>query len=167
MEIYDSVFPEYDLLEIFKRLERPKWRYGHGSNQDGSGIPFWIMELNDEPFFTEYLLNMIRDLVDDPGLQLENVYANGHVFGDKGMPHVDSHDDDGRTFLFYANRSWDPIWGGKTCFLKEDNTYEYVNPRLNRAVYFPGKILHYAEEVSRLYSGLRVTIAWKLNGAEH
>lgn len=167
MEILNNVFAEYDLHTIKKTIEQPKWRYGHGSREDGTGVPFWIMELDDDPFFTVYLLNIIRELVDEPELRLEHVYANGHVFGDKGMPHVDSYDDDGRTFLFYANEKWNPIWGGKTCFHMEDGTYKYVNPSRNRAVYFPGKIYHYAEEVSRIFTGLRVTIAWKLNGAKH
>ena len=167
MEIFHDVFPQYDCEEIQRCLERAQWRYGHGSRKDGTGIPFWIMELDNDKFFTDYLLNIIRDLVDDPGLKLEHVYANGHVFGDKGMPHVDSYDDDGRTFLYYANPRWNPLWGGKTCFINEDNTYDYVIPGRNKAVYFPGKIQHYAEEVSRTFAGLRITIAWKLNGAQY
>jgi hypothetical protein len=166
MEIFDHVFSETDLQIIFDKVEQPKWRYGHGSHTDNSGIPFWIMELDDDPFFYDYCLNIIRDVVKQPGLCLEHVYANGHVFGDKGMPHVDSHRDDGATFLFYANPKWNRLWGGQTSFDFGQGRYASSMPERNRAVFFPGKITHYAEEVSRTFTGLRVTIAWKLNGAK-
>jgi len=167
MEIFHDVFSPRDIASIHEKLNQPKWRYGHGSNTDGSGIPFWIMEFDDDPFFYKYLLNIIKTKVNDPGLKLEHVYANGHVFGDKAMPHVDSYTDDGRTFLYYANERWDPLWNGSTIFNVGAGTNAYCMPEPNKAVYFPGTIQHYADEVSRTFTGLRVTIAWKLNGAKH
>jgi hypothetical protein len=166
MEIFNNIFDDTDLQIIFDKVQQPKWRYGHGSHTNGSGIPFWIMELDDDVFFYKYCLNIIRDKVNQPALNLEHVYANGHVFGDKGMPHVDSYHDDGATFLFYANEHWDRLWGGQTQFDFGNNRYASAMPARNRAVYFPGKITHYAEEVSRTFTGLRITIAWKLNGAK-
>lgn len=54
-----------------------------------------------------------------------------------------------------------PEWGGKTIF-NLNNQYEYYDPCPNTAICFPGEISHMAEGVSRLFTGLRVTIAWKL-----
>lgn len=166
MEIYHNVFGEYDFAEILKQVSQPRWKYGHGSRQDGSGIPFWIMDLDQESFFTDYLLNIIREVVDEPDLELEHVYANGHVYGDKAMPHKDSTYDDGRTFLLYANHDWDLLDGGETAFLNKDGeTWTHVTPSPNKAVFFNGNRIHYGREVSRTFRSLRVTIAWKLNGA--
>jgi len=165
MEIYDDVFGQSDFNEIFEKIKQPKWAYGHGSKAGENPYPFWVMSLKDDEFFTDYLLNIIRDVVNEPDLELENVFANGHVFGDKALPHVDAYYDDCRTFLLYANQDWDYLWGGKTAFLNKDNTWSYVEPLPNRAVFFPGMRTHHAEEVSRVFNSLRVTIAWKLNGA--
>lgn len=167
MEILNDVFSPADTLMIRDKMTQHKWGYGHGSRRDGSGIPFWIMKLDDDPFFYKYLLNIIKTKVNDPGLTLETVYANGHVYGDVAMPHVDSWDEDGRTFLYYANEEWDPLWKGSTIFNMGNGQYAYMRPEPNKAVYFPGMIKHHADEVSRLFTGLRVTIAWKLNGAKH
>ena len=171
MEIYHNVFDEYDFVQILKEVAEPKWRYGHGSydpddpNYD-KAFPFWVMELDDNRFFTDYLLNIIREVVDEPELELEHVYANGHVYGDKAMPHVDSNYDDGRTFILYANRHWNALDGGETAFLNKDGeTWTHVTPSPNKAVFFKGDRYHYAREVSRTFRSLRVTIAWKLNGA--
>ena len=62
---YDDVFSESDYSEILKYVERPMWRYGHGSypKEDvryKNSYPFWIMELMEDKFFSEHLLNIIR-----------------------------------------------------------------------------------------------------------
>lgn len=166
MEIYDNVFSQFDYGEIIHKSQQAKWQYGHGSKNEDNVLPFWVMSLKDDEFFTDYLLNIIRDVVNEPDLELVDVYANGHVFGDKAMPHVDSYHDGGGTFLFYANDGWDRLWGGATQFDFGNGKYACAMPGRNRAVFFPGKIEHYADEVSRTFTGLRVTIAWKLNGAK-
>jgi hypothetical protein len=165
MEIYDQTLTNLDFAEVLEKVTQPKWAYGHGSLRGSSGLPFWQMELTDDEFFSDYLLNIIRETVDEPHLELERVYANGHVYGDKAMPHTDGDYEDCRTFLLYANSNWDHLWGGKTAFLNEDNTWSYVEPAPNRGIFFPGMRKHHAEEVSRVFNSLRVTIAWKLNGA--
>ena len=60
---------------------------------------------------------------------------------------------------------WDHTWGGKTAFKGSDGNWTWVEPAPNKAVFFNGRMLHHAEEVSRTFNSLRVTIAWKLNGA--
>ena len=165
MEIYNMPFGDYDFAKILEDMRQPKWRYGHASVSRDHDIPFWAMDLVGEPFYNDYLLNIIRDVTNEPNLELENVYANGHVFGDKAMPHRDGNYDDCRTFLLYANHKWEHTWGGKTAFQGSDDKWTYVEPAPNKAVFFDGRMKHYAEEVSRTFNSLRVTIAWKLNGA--
>ena len=161
MEIYHDVFPQYDCEEIQRYLSRAQWRYGHGSREDGSGIPFWIMELDNDKFFTDYLLNIIQEKTKQK-FSLERVYANGHMFGTQGQPHQDSYESNARTFLFYANDNWSIDWSGKTVFLLNKTEQHYELPTPNKGVIFPGRMFHYAEQTTRKFTGLRITVAWKL-----
>ena len=96
------------------------------------------------------------------------------------------HDDDGDfTFLYYPNPEWKVHWHGHLHFLNKVGPEEYNNGwsewkkfsykweesdeiqntityKPNRAVIFPGKLIHYAEAPHRYYSGLRVSLAYKL-----
>lgn len=163
IKIFDNVFSEVELQSIEKYLERPKWRYGHVSSsfKYKNCPPFWSMSLTGDTFFTEHLLNKILDITGN-NFDLETVYANGQTYGIGGQPHEDSLTEDGRTFLFYANKGWDVRWNGKTTFMIDKTNVRHVMPEYNRAVYFPGQITHFAEETTRTFGGLRTTIAWKL-----
>lgn len=159
---YDNVFEEQEYNKIIENLSLPKWRYGHSSDRSRKdAIPFWIMELNDNDLFTKTLLDKIK-LKTNKNLSLNYVYANGHTYGTKGRLHQDSYDETGYTFLYYPNSAWDLEWQGKTTFVLDQDKYYYNLPKPNSAILFPGMIWHYAEETSRLFTGLRITIAWKL-----
>jgi len=158
---YSDIFSLEDCWKIIEYVNRPNWAFGHGSNDNERTTPFWVMNLNEESFFTEYLLNIIEEKTESK-FNLERVYANGHMFGTQGEPHQDAHETNGRTFLFYANSNWSIDWAGKTVFLLNKNEQHYELPAPNKAVFFPGKMYHYAEQTSRKFTGLRVTVAWKL-----
>lgn len=162
---YDDVFNNEDYNKIVSHLSEARWRYGHSSNKRNpnykSSPSFWIMELNDEELFTSTLLEKIKVVIGKK-CTLTTVYANGHTYGTKGRPHQDSYDENGFTFLYYPNSVWDLEWGGKTAFILDKDKYYFRTPKPNSAVLFPGMIWHYAEETSRLFTGLRITIAWKL-----
>ena len=93
---------------------------------------------------------------------LSRVYANGSTYGQAGSRHSDSLEEGARTFLIYANRVWDAEWGGRTVFLLDDGERS-VLPKPGTAVCFRSDIPHFAEDVSRKCSGLRVTVAYKLS----
>jgi Rps23 Pro-64 3,4-dihydroxylase Tpa1-like proline 4-hydroxylase len=162
---YNDVFDNKEYSDIVKHLSGPHWRYGHGSDKKNPNYknspPFWIMELNEEKLFTEVLFQKILNLTESK-FSLLSVYANGHTYGTKGRPHQDSYDKKGYTFLYYPNSVWDLEWGGKTAFILDEDKYYFKNPKPNCAILFPGTIWHYAEETSRMFNGLRITIAWKL-----
>ena len=163
---YDNFFSSSDYLKILQTVNSPNWMFGHGSYHDSDprsrkGYPFWVMGLEKDPFFTDYLLNIIKEKTNQD-YELYDVYANGHTFGTKGSFHVDWHDDRGRTFLFYANETWNVDWGGKTAFDFGVENYYFHVPKPNTALLFPGVISHTAEGPTRSFIGLRVTIAWKL-----
>jgi len=150
--------------KIKNDMQQSGWKFGHGSYPAGDRrrrYPFWIYELNDNPYYTDYLLNIIKEKT-QRNYELHDVYANGHTFGTQGDFHVDWYDDSERTFLYYANDNWRPEYLGKTIFdLGEDDHYYYL-PKGNSAVMFNGMIPHMSEGCSRAFTGLRVTIAWKL-----
>lgn len=158
---YHNLFSLEDCWKIIEYVNRPNWAFGHGSTNNSRGTPFWVMNLNNEIFFTDYLLNIIREKTNQK-LSLERVYANGHMFGTQGEPHQDSQKSNGRTFLFYANHDWCIDWCGKTVFLLNSTEQHYELPTPNKGLIFPGRMFHYAEPTTRKFTGLRITVAWKL-----
>lgn len=161
VKTFDNVFSDHEITSISAFLDRPRWRYGHVSSTRNytNCPPFWSMDLTDEKFFTEYLFGKIQETVGDE-LEVYRCYCNGQVYGVGGQPHRDGFDERARTFIFYANDSWDIRWNGKTCILLDQGPY-YVLPGINRAVYFPGVVRHFAEETTRTYGGMRKTVVWK------
>lgn len=162
---YNDFFSEMDFSAINRELNNGLWAWGHKSDmKKESQLSMWMQSLSKNKFFSEYLLNKIEANTGQK-FNFERVYANGHTFGMKGYPHEDSHNPKGRTFLYYPMTQWDPQWGGKTCFRFPTNSgwkYHFVVPEPNKAILFPGIITHWAEETSRVFAGLRITVAWKL-----
>lgn len=160
---YMDVFSLEDHRKINNDMFQAKWKFGHGSFPAGDRrrrYPFWVMGLTEDPYYTEYLLNIIQETTQQE-YKLYDVYANGHTFGTMGDFHVDWYDSSEITFLYYANDKWRPDWCGQTIF-DLNGQYNYQYPHPNSAISFPGLIPHMSEGVSRSFTGLRVTIAWKL-----
>lgn len=163
---FSDVFSREDYIQVLRTVREPNWQFGHGSYHSSDpdykkSYPFWVMGLEKNEFFTSHLLNIIEEKTQQQ-YELYDVYANGHTFGTKGSFHEDWHDERGRTFLLYANDTWDLDWGGKTAFNLGNNNFYFHVPRPNSAILFPGLIPHAAEGTSRNFVGLRITIAWKL-----
>lgn len=161
VKIFDNIFSEHEVASIFAYLDRPRWQYGHVSSSKNytNAPPFWAMDLTTEKYFTEYLFQKLQQTLGEE-LDLYRCYCNGQVYGTGGQPHRDGFDERARTILFYANESWDIRWNGKTCILLDEGPH-YVVPGINRAVYFPGVVRHFAEETTRTYGGMRKTVVWK------
>ena len=163
---YDNFFEPEDFKSISNYLNRPMWKWGHGSLPDGHpdkpefATPFWKMDLSAEYFFTNYLFNIISKKTNQR-YNLTRCYCNGHTYGTSGIFHEDWHDETGRTVLLYANDTWKQEWGGKTVF-DVNGKYYYKEFIPNSIVLFPGIIPHRAESISRFFTGLRKTVAWKL-----
>ena len=162
---YKNFFSDIDHEAIQRELNNGLWAWGHKSDMSKANqIPMWLMSLSKYKFFNEYLLNKIESKT---GLQFnfERVYANGHTFGMKGYPHQDSQNHCGRMLLDHPMNDWNVEWGGKTCFkfpTDDGIKHHFVIPEPNKAIIFPGIIPHWAEETSRIFTGLRISVAWKL-----
>tara|TARA_B100000214_G_scaffold48307_1_gene30274 strand:- start:398 stop:949 length:552 start_codon:yes stop_codon:yes gene_type:complete len=179
IDVYDNFFSKEIQKEIWKLMQRPKWSF-NGGKQDHS---FWHMnDLEQEEYFSIFLFNIICDKLGKK-FKCIRVYANGQTAGQCGMP----HDDDGHfTFLYFPNPEWKIHWHGHLHFLNKkgpDNytedgwpdtkevSYQWeetdeiqhtITYKPNRAVLFPGTVIHYGGSPHRYYSGLRISLAYKL-----
>tara|TARA_Y100000816_G_C25994465_1_gene519488 strand:+ start:119 stop:673 length:555 start_codon:yes stop_codon:yes gene_type:complete len=180
IKIIDNFFTEEIHYKINELMDRPKWRLSGGD----IGNRFWHMDnLQTEEYFYDYLFNIIQDKL-GINTRIKRIYANGQTVGQNGVPHSDSIDDISMTFLYYPNLQWKFIWGGHLTFLdiksnskilaKKITNEMYNNTNFpveisdtvsyvpNRGVLFPSNIWHYAHSPHRSFTGLRVSLAYKL-----
>ena len=158
IKIFDDFFDKDLHHEIHDRIYTGSW------NVSGN-IPmkpeiFWHNDrLDEDPYFAEYLFDIIQKKLGQE-YTIERVYANGQTAMQCGTPHFDDGD---MTFLYYANKEWAPSWQGHLIFMENEmETSQMVSYKPNRAVLFPGNILHYADAPSRFFNGLRISLAYKL-----
>lgn len=162
IRVIDDVLPNEKLETAMKIMENTKWHYGHSSRP--KDIKFWISIMDDQPFFTKTVFEIIKKHLGD-NYDLLTVYANGQTYGLDGTYHIDGHDEDGTyTFLLYLNHiTHDNVEkiGGHTLF-KEGDTIKAVEPILNRGVFFKSTIRHRGLGPSRISNILRTSVAFKL-----
>ena len=132
---------------------------GNYLNPNSDTSIFWNMNLMNDLYFKENIFQILQKKLEIKA-DANFIYANGQTFGQGGDLHID--DPDGFTFLLFCNRIWKFEWGGKTAFIDRDYTTKYIEPKPNRIVFFPGSIMHRSEEVSKQFTGLRITLAYKL-----
>jgi hypothetical protein len=157
---YNDFLNTSDMEYINSIASSKGWAWGHSSTENSLNY-FWIYDnLEADSFFNEYLFNKIKQLTND-NLILERVYLNGHTASSEGSPHQDSKDPNGRTFLVYCNDVWKSEYGGGTAFLAEDEVAT-IAFKPKAAIYFQNNIFHHAAPVSKNFSGLRVTLAFKM-----
>ena len=180
IRVIDNFFTEEIHHEISKLMDRPKWRLKGGNPENR----FWHMDdLQSEDYFSHYLFEIIQNKF-EINTKIRRIYANGQTVGQNGVPHADSYDDFSMTFLYYPNLEWKFTWGGHLSFLdarsdsedtarkirKEihESTYlpinitHSINYVPNRAILFPANIWHYAHPPNRTFTGLRTSLAYKL-----
>jgi hypothetical protein len=149
---------------IAKTLRGNTWELGGHSVDDG--FYFWLMNLLQDVFFTEHMLNKIK-IITGKNFAIERVYANGQTYGLSGSYHQDetnlntNNKNIYKTFLYYVNPNWKSEWGGSTLFKQDEEVY--IQPFIsNNAILFDSTIYHVGLEPTRHFKGLRVTVAFKL-----
>ena len=155
VEVFDNFFPRDIKLEIFNLLQRPKWSLTGGCNFQR----FWHMEnLEEEEYFSKFLFQKICNKL-ERYYRFIRIYANGQTAGQCGTPHT----DDGEfTFLYYPNPEWRVEYQGHLMFLENSEICKTVAYKSNRAVLFPAKMKHYADAPNRMFTDLRISLAYKL-----
>jgi hypothetical protein len=176
IKIYDDFLDTDTFISMYRYIcDKNKWKYGHSSNPIGktkeswydaiSGVcpsditPLWSMDLTDDKYFSQFIFEQVKK-VTEKDWDIEFVYANGSTYGQHGSLHQDH--PEGYTMLIYSNIHWDMLWGGRTIFIDENSEIKYIDPIPNRAIFFPGTILHCSDHLSRDFRGLRITLAYKL-----
>lgn len=146
-----------------------KWMYGHNS-YPGHNTRWFIYNLCDKPFFTEYLLTKINKLV-NCNLELVKdiknyVYANGQTIMLDGGWHKDrsgANTENYWTALLYVSDITPDnidVINGHTEF-EIDGKIQSIEPYKNRLVLFKSNITHRARAPS-IPGMFRISVAWKL-----
>ena len=158
LKIIDNFFSENIRREIYDLL-----RYGSNWSFTGGREDrrFWhVDKLEEDIFFNTYLFNIICDEL-DKDFSIKRIYANGQTANQCGNPH---YDDGDMTFIYYPNPVWKLEDQGHLIFLKsDDEVSNVVTYKSNRAILFPSSIKHYSDAPHRLFSGLRISLAYKLS----
>jgi len=139
------------------------WYFGNRSNTGDAA--FWKMDLNKIPVFDQIWLQVKKgcEAIAGGPLKVVRQYANGHTYGLGGEPHTDDNRPGTFTLLYYPMLEWQPNWDGETVYYDSRGEVAYsVRPKPNRAILFDSRILHVGRAPSKLYGGLRVTVAYKL-----
>jgi len=163
--IYDDFFGNDDFHIILDILSKLKWEYGHVSNNEKIITPFWIINLMDNVFFSEYLKKIIESKF-AKNFELERVYANGQTFGQNGSYHRDDERNNAYTFCLYAtkiNENDAKIVDGHIHIKIPNQQYIIsIEPIHNRGILFPSNYIHKGCAFSRYSADMRICIAWKL-----
>ena len=157
VEIHDNFLPADTQEEILRLMQRPKWSFTGGRPPNA----FWHMDgLEEEPYFRHELFQLICERLGRT-FEVERIYANGQTALQYGDPH---RDDGDVTFLYYPNPEWEYSWNGSLFFVnkREREVSNVIQYKPNRALLFPAGLLHYADAPSKSFTGLRVSLAYKL-----
>lgn len=161
-------FPNCMQVNDFQRIKEitanGHWTFTGHSYPGRQNTKFWFMDLDNNPFFKEYLKGYIEHKTKKKFRSLQRVYANGQFHGQDGQFHQDEHHPDSWTFMLYTNTiDQDDIenWGGTTQFKTRHGILTQF-PYTNHGILFKADLWHRGLAPSRHVNDLRVTIAWKL-----
>jgi hypothetical protein len=95
----------------------------------------------------------------------QRAYVNCSIYGDSYYLHRDCAAHERHvTALYYANREWQPDWGGETLYFTDEEDAELaISPRPGRLVVARGAVLHRGTVPTRTCHEERYTLAYKLN----
>lgn len=123
---YDRFFSFNVVERITSKINEPRWRHGHGShvdeNNNSLGIPFWRMDLLDDTYFSDYLLNIIREKTQQD-YDLYDVYANGHTFGIKENSMLIGMNQTGEPYYIMQILTGDQSGAGRLYFFLTKKNY--------------------------------------------
>ena len=159
---WDTILTPQEMEEIDKIASRPRWQFGATSSESSLHKKFWKMDIKGYGIFDSVIPEKMEILIPFK-FEILDYYMNGHTRGLDGYMHTDDAD---YTFLLFCNPVWDLTWGGKTIFVQDDGRFDAVFPKPGSAVMFPSNMMHYAEDVTREFYGIRVTAAYKLKKVE-
>lgn len=185
----DGVFSAEDHKRVFEHLNQPGWETGWKSNGGRDAHSFlhkhfagWVSlddDGNPHPYDCEqelqqkdpFLFGLWRSAHERlfKDYRLVRCYSNAMAYGMDGYVHTDSRDPNNYTAVYYPHARWSPNWGGETIFYnqQENRVTGCFFPRPNSIVLFDGRIPHRANGVTRSYTGVRITLMFKMTKDEN
>jgi len=160
IKVYKDFLTSCEQNKIEEKILEPKWSCNHSSGGVDGNL-FWQMkDLENHEFFSVHMMKRIEEVTGEK-FTVERIYFNGHNACSHGSIHKDSNKENGRTFLIYCNRVWDPEFGGGTSFIYNNEIKSFF-PYPKSAIYFKNNINHFADSIGKGFKGVRVTLAFKL-----
>ena len=166
--IIDSLAPNELHRDVWAACQEKRWYFGNQSVTDKPANPFWKMDLDGVEAIDRLwvLAKAGCEKITGRPLRVARQYANGHTYGLGGQPHRDDVRNGTFTLLYYPMLEWQQEWEGETLFFGSNGMVTAGVPIApNRAVLFDSRVLHAGRAPGRSFSGLRVTLAFKLEPA--
>lgn len=178
---HDDLINDIDCLEIFRYcITTPNWRI----QQSYSGIRsdkkpqnmFWQFQIDHETAVVKNATQKVKSIVGND-YYIDECYVNGQSTLQEGSLHCDRNVDSSYTFLIYINPEWNITWGGCTVFINQyvtnNNEVKFFDdqkemkcirftPQPKCGMLFPANYLHYAEAPTKYFTGIRMTLVYKL-----
>ena len=164
IHVMDNLLPVELCRRVWHECQAPRWCFGHASTE-AEEAPFWKLELDGVVAVDQAWQAAQPRCEELVGMRLAVLrqYANGHTTGLGGQVHTDDRRERHFTLVYYPMLRWDPKWGGETVFHETaGDIIQAVIPKPNRGILFDARIPHVGRAPLRSFSGLRVTVAFKL-----
>jgi len=164
--VHDNFLNKHELITALDIINKNNWTFGSFSKKSHNyEIPFWSIDLMDNDFFSKYLKELIEKTYSKK-FKVERLYANGQSYGQDGIYHIDSNDENAYTFVLYLTNISDEyieMAGGNILFKLPEYKYNICyEPIYNRGILFPSSYKHKAISFTRFIVDLRISVAWKL-----
>ena len=160
IKIIDDFFPNDILIEIKNFIKNADWYNSNNEKimTENTGDPFYRIDLNNDVFFTIFLLKIIEEKLNRK-IGLERVYIVGQNCYQYNVFHFDSNCKNRITFCYYVNTE-NAEFGDLHIKLPNEKKIISIEPVTNRGVFFPARYIHSGSSYET--NDLRTCIAWKL-----
>ena len=169
IKIIDNFLTLEEMQFIQEYFENPVWRFGLKSTKDSIGTMFKA-DLDDNKFFSEYLLSKICKQLKLSHVEAIDIHANGQTVLNDGTWHHDFHKD-GKfprnlmwtVLLYVSDITSDNVehLKGHTDIRMDDNSILSIEPLKNRLILFDSSRNHRGLGPG-LPGFLRISITYKL-----
>ena len=178
--VLDDVFPKYFIEHVHNMIfQSAIWKWGHTTfaqgpssltleNEDSNPeVPAWRQILYPCPAGAQapdaYRL-LTQGILEEFGIKpfLNEIMINGQQFIHWVDYHKDCDCDAGISFVYHANKDWDPEWGGTTEYI-DTVTGEpvHIEYKPGRVIAMKGNLTHRGNPPSDKYRGLRSSVIIK------
>ena len=160
IKIIDDFFPNDILIEIKNLIKNADWQNINTEIilSDHSNRPFYKIDLNNNVFYTNFLLKIIENKLNKK-IGLERVNLFGYNYCQHNVFHFDSDCENKITFCYYINTE-NAEFGDLHIKLPNEKKIISIEPVTNRGVFFPARYIH--RGTSHTTNDLRTCVAWKL-----